>query len=68
MCIRDRDNLVKYFNGPQKLMAKLVDGFGNPIANATVYFTINGKTYVVDITDSVATLKTVSYTHLNFIQ
>ena len=39
------DNLVKYFNGPQKLMAKLVDGFGNPIANATVYFTINGKVY-----------------------
>ena len=39
------DNLVKYFNGPQKLMVKLVDGFGNPIANATVYFTINGKVY-----------------------
>ena len=39
------DNLVKYFNGPQKLMAKLVDGFGNPIANATVYFTINGKVH-----------------------
>ena len=39
------DNLVKYFDGPQKLMAKLVDGFGNPIANATVYFTINGKVY-----------------------
>ena len=39
------DNLVKYFNGPQKLMAKLVDGFENPIANATVYFTINGKVY-----------------------
>ena len=39
------DNLVKYFNGPQKLMAKLFDGFGNPIANATVYFTINGKVY-----------------------
>ena len=39
------DNLVKYFNDPQKLMAKLVDGFGNPIANATVYFTINGKVY-----------------------
>ena len=39
------DNLVKYFNGPQKLIAKLVDGFGNPIANATVYFTINGGVY-----------------------
>ena len=39
------DNLVKYFNGPQKLMAKLVDGFGNPIANATVYFTINSGVY-----------------------
>ena len=39
------DNLVKYFNGPQKLIAKLVDGFGNPIANATVYFTINSGVY-----------------------
>ena len=48
------DNLVKYFNGPQKLMAKLVDGFGNPIANATVYFTINGKVYA-RITDEKGT-------------
>ena len=39
------DDVVKYFGGSQKLIAKLVDGFGNPIANATVYFTINGKVY-----------------------
>ena len=49
------DNLVKYFNGPQKLMAKLVDGFGNPIANATVYFTINGGVYA-RITDENGTV------------
>ena len=39
------DDVVKYFGGSQKLIAKLVDGFGNPIANATVYFTINGGVY-----------------------
>ena len=39
------DDVVKYFGGSQKLIAKLVDGFGNPIANATVYFTINGRVY-----------------------
>ena len=39
------DDVVKYFGGSQKLIAKLVDGFGNPIANATVYFTINGWVY-----------------------
>ena len=39
------NNLVKYFGSSQRLVAKLVDGFGNPIANATVYFTINGKVY-----------------------
>ena len=44
------DNVVKYFRGSQKLIAKLVDGFGNPIANATVYFTINGRVYA-KITD-----------------
>ena len=44
------DDVVKYFRGSQKLIAKLVDGFGNPIANATVYFTINGKVYA-KITD-----------------
>ena len=44
------DDVVKYFIGSQKLIAKLVDGFGNPIANATVYFTINGRVYA-KITD-----------------
>ena len=44
------DDIVKYFRGSQKLIAKLVDGFGNPIANATVYFTINGRVYA-KITD-----------------
>ena len=44
------DDVVKYFRGSQKLIAKLVDGFGNPIVNATVYFTINGKVYA-KITD-----------------
>ena len=39
------DDVVKYFGGSQKLIAKLVDGFGNPIVNATVYFTINGVVY-----------------------
>ena len=39
------DDVVKYFSGSQNLTAKLVDAFGNPIANATVYFTVNGKVY-----------------------
>ena len=39
------DDVVKYFKGAQNLTAKLVDAFGNPIANATVYFTVNGKVY-----------------------
>ncbi|WP_019267219.1 Ig-like domain repeat protein [Methanobrevibacter smithii] len=39
------DDVVKYFKGSQNLTAKLVDAFGNPITNATVYFTVNGKVY-----------------------
>ena len=39
------EDVVKYFSGSQNLTAKLVDAFGNPIANATVYFTVNGKVY-----------------------
>ena len=39
------DDVVKYFKSAQNLTAKLVDAFGNPIANATVYFTVNGKVY-----------------------
>nr|WP_303209767.1 Ig-like domain repeat protein [Methanobrevibacter smithii] len=44
------NDVVKYFRGSQKLIAKLVDAIGNPIANATVYFTINGRVYA-KITD-----------------
>ena len=40
------DDVVKYFNGTQRLTAKLLDGFNKGIANETVYFTINGQTYV----------------------
>ena len=39
------DDVVKYFKSAQNLTAKLVDAFGNPIANAIVYFTVNGKVY-----------------------
>ena len=39
------DDVVKYFKGAQNLTAKLVDAVGNPITNATVYFTVNGKVY-----------------------
>ena len=39
------NDVVKYFSGAQNLTAKLVDAFGNPITNATVYFTVNGKVY-----------------------
>ena len=39
------DDVVKYFKSAQNLTAKLVDAFGNPITNATVYFTVNGKVY-----------------------
>ena len=39
------DDVVKYFGSSQRLVAKLADALGNPIANATVYFTINGKVH-----------------------
>ena len=39
------EELVKYVGGSQRLSAKLVDAYGNPIANATIYFTVNGITY-----------------------
>ena len=39
------NNLVKYFGSSQRLVAKLADALGNPIANVTVYFTINGKVH-----------------------
>ena len=40
------EDLVKYYKGDEKLTAKLVDGRGNPIANADVAFNINGKDYI----------------------
>ena len=39
------DDVVKYFNGTQRLVATLVDGQGNPIANQTIVFTIKGVDY-----------------------
>ena len=39
------DDVVKYFKGDERLVAKLVDSTGNPIANATIYFSINGVEY-----------------------
>ena len=48
------NNLVKYFGSSQRLVAKLADALGNPIANATVYFTINGKVHA-RITDEKGT-------------
>ena len=38
-------DVEKYFGGFEKLIATLRDSYGNPIANATVYFTVNGQTY-----------------------
>ena len=40
------EDLVKYYKGDEKLTVKLVDGRGNPIANADVAFNINGKDYI----------------------
>ena len=39
-------DLEKFFGGSKKLEAILTDCLGNPIANGTVIFTINGKEYV----------------------
>ena len=39
-------DIVMIYKDGTKMVAVLTDYLGNPIANATVYFTINGKTYV----------------------
>ena len=39
------ENLEKYYGGSEKLNATLKDGAGNPIANKTITFTINGQKY-----------------------
>ena len=39
------ENLEKYYGGSERLNATLKDGAGNPIANKTITFTVNGKKY-----------------------
>ena len=41
----DVNDVVMTYHDGSRLVAKLTDYIGNPIANATLYFTINGKTY-----------------------
>ena len=40
------DNIIMFYHDGTRFVVVLTDYLGNPIANATVYFTINGKTYV----------------------
>lgn len=37
------EDLEKYYGGSERLNATLKDGAGNPIANKTITFTVNGK-------------------------
>ncbi|WP_299524150.1 Ig-like domain repeat protein [uncultured Methanobrevibacter sp.] len=39
------DDVIKFYKGSERLIAKLVDSNGKPIANAEIIFTINGATY-----------------------
>ncbi|WP_295872290.1 DUF3344 domain-containing protein [uncultured Methanobrevibacter sp.] len=39
------EDLEKYYGGSERLNATLKDGAGNPIANKTITFTVNGKKY-----------------------
>ena len=39
------DNVIKYYKGSERLVAKLLDSTGKPIANVEIIFTINGATY-----------------------
>ena len=39
------EDLEKYYGGSERLNATLKDGAGNPIANKTITFTINGQKY-----------------------
>ena len=47
-------DIVMIYKDGTRMIAVLTDYLGNPIANATLYFTINGKTYV-KITDDKGT-------------
>ena len=38
-------NVVKYFGGSERLVAILKDNLGNPLANETIIFNINGNKY-----------------------
>ncbi|WP_299523536.1 hypothetical protein [uncultured Methanobrevibacter sp.] len=42
-------DLVKYFHGSDRLVAILLDGNGNPIANMDVTFVVNGVKYRLNI-------------------
>ena len=44
-------DLEKYFNGTERLVAILKDNLGNPLANKTITFTVNGNKYT-RITDN----------------
>ena len=41
----DSDNLVLYYRNGSKFTAKLLDPFGNPMANETIVFSVCGKNY-----------------------
>ena len=43
--VLDVSDVVMFYKDGTRLVAKLSDYLGNPIANATLYFTINGQTY-----------------------
>ena len=45
MPVLTADDLTKYFGIPASLNSKLVDGQGNPLANQTVTYNINGVFY-----------------------
>ena len=45
------EDVVKYFNGTERLVAVLKDSLGNPLANETIIFNVNGNEYT-RITDA----------------
>lgn len=44
-------DIVMIYKDGTRMVAVLTDYLGNPIANATVYFTINGQTYAKIVGD-----------------
>ena len=46
------DDVVMIYHDGTRLVAKLTDYQGRPIVNATIYFTINGKTYAKTTDDN----------------